>query len=428
MPPPRPIRVMRIITRLNVGGPAYQAIFLTQRLQSPEFDSRLLTGSVGPEEGSMEPLAEERGVRFTRVPGLGREISPSTDGLTLFRLYREMRRLRPDIVHTHLAKAGAVGRLAARLARVPAVVHTYHGHVLRGYFSPRKSELFARVERTLARWTDRIVVLGEAQKQEILGFGIGRPEQMVRIPLGLELEPFLKAESCRGRLREELGICPSAPVVGIVARLVPIKAHDLFLRAAARVSRARPEAQFLIVGDGELRRELERQAASLGFRVHSSDQSPKSKVQSPKSQVSPIPNPQSPNRNSLSTQQPAIRFLGFRPDLPTIYSDLDVVVLCSLNEGLPVTIIEALAAARPVVSTEVGAVRDLVTPGETGLLVPSGDEASLSQAILDLLADPETAERMGRKGRKVVFPNLSVERLERDIRRLYEELREGCGG
>src|SRR5437016_7441479 len=241
----RPIRVMRIITRLNVGGPSYQAIYLTQRLRQPGFDCSLLAGKPGPDEGSMEELAAARGVPFTRVPGLGRAISLQSDGLTVYRLYRAMRRYRPDIVHTHLAKAGAVGRLAAWMARVPAIVHTYHGHVFHGYFSKRKTELFLLIERALARCTDRLVVLSERQEREILGFGVGRPEQMVRIPLGLELEPFLSAEKHRGTLRGELGVRDGAALVGIVARLVPIKAHGLFLRAARAVADRRPDTEFL---------------------------------------------------------------------------------------------------------------------------------------------------------------------------------------
>jgi glycosyltransferase involved in cell wall biosynthesis len=402
----RPIRVMRIITRLNVGGPAYQAIYLTERLRGPEFDSALLVGDVGPREGSLEGLAAARGVALAPIAGLGREISLRSDGLTVGRLYREMRRFRPDVVHTHMAKAGAVGRLAAHLARVPAVVHTYHGHVFHGYFSPRRTELFLCIERMLARWTDRIVVLGKTQEQEILRYGVGRPAQMVRIPLGLELQPFLTIEEHRGKLRRELGIPRATPLIGIVARLVPIKAHDLFLEAARRVALARPEARFLIIGDGELRAPLEHRARALGFAV-----------------VSHSPGQPGPCRGDSGTREHGVvHFLGLRSDMAAVYADLDLVVLCSRNEGLPVTIIEALAAARPVVSTEVGAVRDLVTPGETGRLVPPSDAQALACAVLDQLDDPTLAEAMARRGRAHVCPRFSIERLERDIRQLYREL------
>lgn len=405
-----PLRVMRIITRLNVGGPSYQVIYLTQRLQGSDFDCYLLAGDVGPQEGNMERLAAQRDVKFTRVPGLGREISLGADGLTVYRLYREMRRLRPNIVHTHLAKAGTLGRLAARLARVPVVVHTYHGHVFHGYFSPRKTALFLRIERALARWTDRLVVLGEAQEREILDYGVGCPQQMARIPLGLELEAFLSAEQQRGALRRELVIPGEAPLVGIVARLVPIKAHHLFLQAACQVARELPESRFLIVGDGELREPLEQQALSLGMAVVSHQPG-----RAPVQRMSPPGVPRVPA---------IVHFLGFRGDLATIYADLDVVVLCSLNEGLPVTIIEALAAARPVVATEVGAVRDLVTHGETGWLAPSGDANTIADGVLRLLKDRSGAAAMGRRGRERVYPHLSIDRLERDIRELYLQLAE----
>jgi glycosyltransferase involved in cell wall biosynthesis len=301
---------------------------------------------------------------------------------TVYRLYRQMRAFRPHVVHTHLAKAGAVGRLAARLARVPVVVHTFHGHVFHGYFSPRKTRMILEIERRLARWTDRIVVLGEAQEREILEYGVGRPDQMARIPLGLELEPFLNTAALRGRLRKELGVAAGTPLVGIVARLVPIKAHDLFLAVAARVHQRVPTARFVIVGDGELRESLERQAARAKLPVD---------------------------------------FLGMRGDLPAIYADLDVVVLCSRNEGLPVTIIEGLAAARPVAATDVGAVRDLVIPGETGWLTPSGDVDALAESVLAALREPSRAAACGRAGRARVYPALSIERLERDLTALYEE-------
>jgi len=394
------MRVMRIITRLNVGGPSYQAVFLTQRLQDEEFQTRLLVGNVGPDEGSMESLAAERGVAFTRVPGLGREIDLRRDGAVVLRLWREMRRWRPHLVHTHLAKAGAAGRLAAKLAGVPLVVHTYHGHVFHGYFSPRKTALLLAVERRLARWTDRIVVLGEQQRDEILGFGVGRPEQMVRIPLGLELGPFLEAETLRGGFRRELGVPPCIPLVGIVARLVPIKQHELFLEAACRVSAQVPGVAFAVVGDGERRAALEALARRMGLAV---------------------PSPGSPPPGGTA----AVYFTGFRTDLPAVYADLDAFVLCSRNEGLPVAVIEALAAARPVVAGDVGAVGDLVGDGETGVLVPPNDAAALATGLLRVLREPEAAARLGAAGRAHVYPRFSIDRLERDLRALYRELAAG---
>ncbi|MDW8206695.1 MAG: glycosyltransferase [Chloroherpetonaceae bacterium] len=412
----RPLRVMQIMTRLAIGGAASHAIFLAERFQAPDFETRLLVGRTEKSEGSMEQMAEERGVTLTRIYGLGREVSMQSDLHTLQLLYREMRRFRPDIVHTHLSKAGALGRVAARLARVPAVVHTYHNNIFQGYFSKSKSALFLQIERALAQITDRLIVLGEGQERELLQQGIGTPARMVRVPLGLELGPFLRARERRGELRRELRVPDGIPLVGIVARLVPIKAHDLFLEAARRVALSLPETQFVLVGDGELREELEEKALSMGFLVLSYH---------PGEPVRERPSPCMPPISAYAA--PVVHFVGFRSDLPPIYADLNVLVLCSISEGLPVSIIEALASGCPVVSTEVGAIRDLIIPGETGILVRPGDVEGLARGILEQLQNRTRTEAMIQRGRDHVYPRLSVERLEQDIRKLYCDLAERKG-
>lgn len=381
---------MRLIARMNIGGPAVHTALLTNRLDPTRFRSQLVTGIESASEGNMLQLLGENAARPLAVrplvlPGLGREIAPLNDLKTLRQLVRLMRRERPHIVDTHTAKAGFVGRLAAWIARVPVVVHTFHGHVFHGYFGPAKTRLFIAIETFLARRTDCIIVLSEQQKQEILALGIGRAEQFRVMPLGLDLKPFLQAQTQRGELRRELNIEADTPLVGIVARLVPIKAIHLFLEAARRVRETHPQAVFLIVGDGELRGALEAQARQLGIAG-------------------------------------AVRFLGFRADLPRIYADLDCVVLCSLNEGLPVAIIEALAAARPVVATDVGGVRDLVRPGETGWLVPSNDAKALAAGITEALSNPWEAARRGLAGRALAYPALDISRLVPDVEALYLDL------
>ncbi len=380
---PPPIRILRAITRLNIGGPAIHAILLTQALDDgARFQSTLVTGATAPHEGDMADLAAAKGVRPVLVAQLGREISPADDIVALVRMVGLMRSMRPDIVHTHMAKAGTVGRLAARLTGVPMVIHTYHGHVFHGYFSPRKTRVFLTIERALGRATNRIVVVGESQRDEIAGYGIAPPRKLVPIRLGLELERFLDAERLRGELRAELGIAAHVPLVGIVARLVPIKAHEDFVRAAGVVREALPETQFLIVGDGERRAELEQLVDHLGLR-------------------------------------PSVRFLGWRQDLPRVYADLDVVALASRNEGSPVALIEALASARPVVSTAVGGVPEVVVPGETGLTVPPGDPRALAGAIVQLLQDESRAAELGARGRQHVYPRYASTRLVEDMRDLY---------
>ncbi len=383
------LKVMRLIARLNIGGPAIHTTLLTERLDRARFESLLVTGVEAAQEGNMLDLMGERGLtgdwRPIVIPNLGREISPRSDLHALRDVLRLMRREKPHIVHTHTAKAGFVGRFAARLARVPVVVHTFHGNVFKGYFPPHKTKLFIQIEKNLARSTDRIIVLGEQQRAEILQLGIGRAGQFRVIPLGLDLRPFLQAETLRGQLRAELGLAPETPVVGLVARLVPIKAVHLLLEAAPQVLRRHPRAVFLIVGDGEMRGQLEARARELKI-------------------------------------EGAVRFLGFRADLPRLYADFDCSVLCSLNEGLPVAVIEALAAARPVVATQVGGVGDLVHPNQTGWLVPPQNAGALAEGICAALDDPARAAQYGQAGRAHVYPALDIGRLVGDIEGLYEEL------
>jgi glycosyltransferase involved in cell wall biosynthesis len=378
-----PYRVVRIITRLNIGGPAIHALLLTARLDRGRFEPLLVTGATTADEGDMLPLAAQLGVRPYFIPELGRVVRPGQDLVALARLVRLLRRLRPAIVHTHLAKAGALGRLAARLAGVPLVVHTYHGHVFHSYFSPLRTRAVLAAEHFLAGLTDCLVTVGERQRRELVGYGF-RPRQLVAIPLGLDLERYL-LPAPRGVLRRELGVPDTAPLVGIVARLVPIKAHADFLHAAARLRAEWPDIHFAIVGDGERRAALAALAGELGLadRTH---------------------------------------FVGWRRDLPAVYADLDVVCLSSLNEGSPVALIEAMAAGRPVVATAVGGVPEVVQDGVSGLLVPPRAPAALAAAVASLLRAPERAAALGQAARAAVYPRYSAGRLVRDIETLYARL------
>jgi glycosyltransferase involved in cell wall biosynthesis len=386
------IRVVRVIARLNVGGPAIHATLLTERLDPARFESLLVTGTEEPGEGNYLAL-RGTGLRSLHViAALGREIRVWQDLTTLVKLTRLLRRVRPHIVHTHTAKGGTLGRLAARLARVPIVVHTYHGHVFRGYFSPARTRLFVAIERWLARRTDRILTVSEAVRDDLLALGIGTPRQHTVVPLGLDLERFVECDRHRGALRDELGLTRDAPLVAIVARLVPIKAHEVFLEAAARVARQVEASRFLVIGDGERGPELRALAARLGLGDR-------------------------------------VQFLGWRADIDRIYADVDVVVLTSRNEGSPVSLIEAMAAARPVVATRVGGVPGLVEDGVTGCLLEPGDVEGLAAAIGDLLGDPERRRAMGMAGRKRVVPSLAAARLIADVERLYAHLvEEKLGG
>ena len=373
---------MRIITRLNVGGPAIHAMLLATRLDAARWQTMLVAGSPGPREGDMTSLRPVAGAAPVMVPSLGREVSPLADARALVSLVRLMRAYRPDVVHTHLAKAGLLGRLAARICGVPATVHTFHGTVFRGYFDPVRSRVFLWFERAMARATTRIVAISDRQAEEIRALGIAEGARLVTIPLGLELSGF--GAGRRDRLRDELGIGPEVPLVGAVTRLVPVKGVDVFLDAAAIVARERPAARFVVAGDGELapRLRAHADALALGDRV---------------------------------------RLLGWRADVVDLYAGLDVVVLTSHNEGTPVSAIEALAAGRPVVATSVGGVPDVVT-ADSGLLVPDGDADAVARAIIALIDDPERRRRAGAAGRERVLRTYDVSALVRRVEDLYEAL------
>jgi glycosyltransferase involved in cell wall biosynthesis len=379
------IRVVRVITRLNVGGPALHATVLTEELDRARYDSTLVTGVEDATEGNYLTLHGRSPERLIVLKDLGRAIHGRDDGVALWQLVRLMRRLKPHIVHTHEAKAGALGRVAALLTRVPVIVHTYHGHVFHGYFSPLRTRAFLAIERWLAPRTTRLIAVSDSVKAEILRFGIGTPERVAVVPLGLELDRFVGCAVREGELRAQLGLDPDTPLIGIVARLAPIKAHDVFLAAASVVAQEMPQSRFVVVGDGECRSTLENLTRRLGLVEH-------------------------------------VTFLGWRPDLERIYADLDLVVLTSRNEGSPVSVIEAMAAAKPVVATRVGGVPDLVENGVSGLLVEPGDAAALAHSMLALLADPDRAHRMGRAGQKRVYPAFSAARLVADIDALYGRL------
>jgi glycosyltransferase involved in cell wall biosynthesis len=387
------MRVARIITRLNIGGPSIQAAALTARLAPRGFDTLLVHGRLGKGEGDMRDLLTGD-CRAEYLPALHRAIAPLDDVRALAALVAMFRRFRPHIVHTHMAKAGTIGRTAAVLYNRTAgrgararLVHTYHGHVLEGYFSPPRSRLFVGVERRLAQVTDAIVAISPRIRRQLLDeHAIGRPDQYRVIPLGFDLDALASIDDeARRGARTVLGIAENAPVVTTVGRLTAIKQHQLFLEAARHVAAADRRVVFLIAGDGELRTELEATAKRLGI-------------------------------------DDRVRFLGWRRDLAAIYGASQVFLLTSRNEGTPVALIESLAAGVPVVSTDVGGVRDVVGNDETGLIAPFGDAIGLADRVLQLLDAPARARTMGLRGRESVLKRYSIDRLVNDVEALYRDL------
>lgn len=402
------MKILRIIARLNVGGPARHVIWLTEGLQSAGHETLLVAGVVPLGEDDMSYVAAAAGVQPFTVPEMSREIS-GKDAVTIWKLFHLMRRERPDIVHTHTAKAGTVGRVAGMMYRwlTPATlvgkprrcsfVHTYHGHVFHSYYGPVKTRLFLGIERFLARFaTDHIIVISEQQRREINEvFRVGRRKQFAVIPLGIDMGLYASWQDRRPRLRAELNADDDQVLVGIVGRLTEIKNHGLFLQAAALLKKsAGSKVHFVIVGDGNLRRELEEQAKTLGLG------------------------------NDVS-------FLGTRNDPEDFYPALDIVALTSLNEGTPLTLIEAMANARPVIATSVGGVVDLLGPAATpyeaagyqvcerGVSVASGDAEGFARGLARLIEDPGLRREMGRRSLEFVKQNYTRERLLRDVSALY---------
>ena len=382
-PPIRPVRVMQIIARLNVGGPAIYVTLVAARHHPPYFESLLVCGHVGPHEGDMAYLAQEHGVEPLYIPELGRELSPLRDVVTLFKLWRLMRQWKPDIVHTHTAKAGFVGRVAAWLARVPVRVHTFHGHVFHSYFGPLKTRVFLTLERLTARITDRLIAISPGQKEELENvYHIAAPRKILVLPLYLDLTPFAATPRHMDDFRRTFDIPNDAPLIGIVGRFVPVKNHELFLQMAAHLHRQQPSARFALVGDGETRPAIEAQVQALGL----SD---------------------------------VVIFTGFLRDLRPVYSDMDVLVISSHNEGTPVSVIEALAAGVPVVSTAVGGVPDLLHGGTLGRLVPPGQPEMMAEAVLAALQEPDSSRDALRQN---VLDTYDSGRVSDDLADLYQVL------
>ena len=378
------MRVLRVIARMNVGGPARQVVALhhpTTGLGTLGFEQRLLVGSVDRDEAD-ELALRDPGIGAIRVPGLGRAPAPGADLLALGRIVAEIRRFRPHIVHTHTAKAGVLGRLAAGMSGMrPATVHTFHGHLLHGYFRPSVRAAVVEVERRLARRTTSLVAVGAKVRDDLLAAGVGRPDQYTVVPPGVDLPQPPSRQEARRRL--EVG--PNAGlVVGFAGRLTAVKRPDRFLDAIAELCRRGIPATGLLAGSGELEGDLRRQAEQLGIA-------------------------------------PQIRFLGVRSDIEVVWAACDVAVATSDNEGMPMALIEAALVGRPAVTTDVGSASEVVIDGRTGLVVAS-DPAALASALERLAGDPDLRKRLGTHARQRATEEFAAERLVAACQALYLSL------
>lgn len=385
---PEPIRVLRVIARLNVGGPALHVSYLTRGLAARGYTTRLVAGQLSQGEGSMSHITDQLHVSVVGLPHLGREVSPLNDVLATRALAQVIRDFRPHILHTHTAKAGAVGRTAAllaRSARPPIIVHTYHGHVLRGYFDEASTSTFRAIETWLARTTDCLVAVSPQVRDDLVEMGVAPASRFEVIRLGIDLDDRVAQSSVTLDYRRILGVPPSALVVGWIGRMTAIKRVPDVIRAFAGLRARGVDARLCLVGDGPTRVEAEDTAKELGVL-----------------------------RECL--------FLGYQKDVAPFYQFFDVLMLLSANEGTPVVAIESLAAERPVVATDVGGTTDVVRHGVDGYLVPAGDVEAAADRLAELAHDPATRLAMGRAGRARVLERYAVERLVDDVDALYRRL------
>lgn len=383
-----PIRILRVIARLNMGGPAIHVSSLAAGLEPRGYETTLVAGSLARGEDSMAFLAERLDIPVRTIPELQREVSPIDDARSVRRMREIIRELRPHILHTHTAKAGAIARAAALVsgaARPAILVHTFHGHVLKGYFDPVRTAFFKEVERSLARVTDALVAVSPEVRDELVAAGIAPREKFSVIRLGIPLEERLGDATADLDYRRLYGISESAFVVGWVGRMTDVKDTDAVLEIVGAARDRGLEAVLVMVGDGPDRVRLEQLAHDIGIA-----------------------------RSTF--------FVGYQPEVAGYYRLFDAFLLPSVNEGTPVSAIEALASGTPVVATRVGGVPDVVRDGEDGFLFEPGDTDGAAERLALLASDATLRSALGASGRERVLRRYSVSRLVEDVDRLYRSL------
>jgi len=377
------MRIVHAIARLNLGGATLSVLELAAAQQARRHDVVVAAGTIPSREESMEYLADELGVQVLHLPALRREISPHHDLDATYALWKLLRKRRLDVLHTHTSKAGATGRLAAFHAgrrRPAAVVHTYHGHVLSGYFPPRRERLYRGIERVLAFTTDKLIAVSVEVREDLVRYGVAPRSKFVVVPYGFDLASRVDTRlDTRTRIRAELGAADDTLVVGFIGRLAPVKRPVDLVRTIAAVE---SDALLVVVGDGEDRRVTEETAAQLGVTER-------------------------------------CRFVGYQRDAPGWYAAFDALLLASANEGTPVAAIEALAAGRPVVATNVGGTATVVDDGETGFLAPAGDVEALAAHLDRLARDRALRTRMGELGAARMAERFSTARMVADLEGVY---------
>jgi glycosyltransferase involved in cell wall biosynthesis len=389
-------KVLRIINRFNLGGPTFNAAYLT-RYMEPDFETLLIGGSKDETEDSSEFIVNKLGIEPLIIPEMKREISFKNDKAAYNKIKQLIQEFKPDIVHTHASKAGAIGRLAASKLKVPVIVHTFHGHVFHSYFGKTKTNVYKRIERHLAKKSSCIIAISEKQKQELsVDHRICHPDKIRVVPLGFDLNRFREnyAEK-RIQFRSDYGLTDDEIAIGIIGRLVPIKNHELFIKAIQAVQeKTTKKIRAFIVGDGEEMDNLQALATELNI----------------------------PFSVGKSKSNNTITFTSWIKEVDVVTAGVDIVALTSKNEGTPVTLIEAQAANKPIVSTNVGGIENIVQSNKTALLSESGNVEAFAANLLQLVEDDSVRATVGQDGWEFVKEKFHYQRLVNDVSSLYLEL------
>lgn len=390
-------RVLRIINRLNLGGPTYNAALLS-RYMAPEFETLLVAGSRQDSEESSEFILEELGITAVKIPSMHREINMANDYAAYGAIKKIINEFKPDIVHTHAAKAGALGRLAAFHMRIPVIVHTFHGHVFHSYFNPVKTKIFLGIERYLAKKSSAVVAISELQKEELASiYRIASAEKIRVIPLGFDLTRFREhQEEKRKDFRSHYLLKDNEIAIGIIGRLVPVKNHALFLKALRKtIDTTTKKVRAFIIGDGEERNRLKQLAGELGIDTIDFSSDPRAAT---------------------------LVFTSWIKAIDTAFAGLDIITMSSLNEGTPVSLIEAQAAGKPIVATNAGGISNAVVADESALISESGDVSAFATNLSRLIEDEPLRTRMSKAGWEHVKTKFHYTRLVDDMSELYSEL------
>ena len=388
-------KVLRILNRFNVGGPTYNATYLTKYL-SDKYETKLIGGDKDESEASSLYMADNLGLKPEIIYKMRRSMNPIKDWKAYREIKKIIREFKPDIVHTHASKAGAIGRLAAISCKIPIIVHTFHGHVFHGYFNPIIARIYKTVERYLAKKSNAIVAISELQKNELVNiYKIVAADKISVIPLGFDLEQFTEnSEEKRRSFRSKFNIRDEELAIGIIGRLVPIKNHQLFIKAAQHVQRnSKTAVRFVIIGDGDSKSDIQEQciAADLSYE-------------------------------EKEYKGANVIFTSWIKEVDWALAGLDLVCLTSLNEGTPVSLIEAQAAGKPIVSTEVGGIKNVVVPNKSALLSPIENESLFFTNLLKLVDNQELRKEMSGIGRAMVIDKFSYHVLVKNMEGLYSRL------